>query len=179
LHLTQYGNWLWVMLPVLVFLLATFRDSLRARVGLQAEVLALRHQLLVLQRRNQKRRYQLSVFDRLLWVWQIARDANIRRWEAGILGNLGWLYATQGQKQKALQSFNEALLLYRDLEDQRGEASILYGMARVNKDLDELSEALSHIESALSIIEKLRTRITCAYQELILAERIALSEMWQ
>jgi hypothetical protein len=30
---------------------------------------ACRHQLLVLQRRNQKRRYQLSVFDRLLWVW--------------------------------------------------------------------------------------------------------------
>src|ERR1017187_2366472 len=57
------------MLPVLVFLLATFRDSLRTRVGLQAEVLALRHQLLVLQRRNQKRRLQLSAFDRLLWVW--------------------------------------------------------------------------------------------------------------
>jgi putative transposase len=57
------------MLPVSVFLLATLRDSLRTRVGLQAEVLALRHQLLVLQRRNQKRRYQLSTFDRLLWVW--------------------------------------------------------------------------------------------------------------
>jgi len=57
------------MLPVLVFLLATFRDSLRTRVGLQAEVLALRHQLLVLQRRTQKRRLQLSAFDRLLWVW--------------------------------------------------------------------------------------------------------------
>src|ERR1022692_3702189 len=57
------------MLPVLVFLLATLRDSLRTRVGLQAEVLALRHQLLVLQRRNQKRRLQLSAFDRVLWVW--------------------------------------------------------------------------------------------------------------
>jgi|HubBroStandDraft_4_1064222.scaffolds.fasta_scaffold17003_4 hypothetical protein len=54
---------------VLVFFLATLRDSLRTRVGLQAEVLALRHQLLVLQRRNQKRRLQLSAFDRLLWVW--------------------------------------------------------------------------------------------------------------
>jgi hypothetical protein len=57
------------MLPVLVCLLATLRDSLRTRVGLQAEVLALRHQLLVLQRRNQKRRLQLSAFDRVLWVW--------------------------------------------------------------------------------------------------------------
>jgi putative transposase len=57
------------MLPVLVFFLATLRDSLRTQVGLQAEVLALRHQLLVLQRRNQKRRLRLSAFDRLLWVW--------------------------------------------------------------------------------------------------------------
>src|SRR5271169_1060658 len=57
------------MLQVLVFLLATLRDSLRTRVGLQAEVLALRHQLLVLRRRNQQRRLQLSAFDRLLWIW--------------------------------------------------------------------------------------------------------------
>jgi putative transposase len=57
------------MLPVLVSLLATLRDSLRTRVGLQAEILALHHQLLVLQRRNQKRRLQLSAFDRLLWAW--------------------------------------------------------------------------------------------------------------
>jgi hypothetical protein len=57
------------MFPVLIFLLATLRDSLRTRVGLQAEVLALRHQLLILRRRNQKRRLQLSAFDRLLWAW--------------------------------------------------------------------------------------------------------------
>src|SRR5271169_4606057 len=57
------------MPPVWGFSLAILRDSLRTRVGLQAEVLALRHQLLVLQRRNQKRRYQLSTLDRLLWVW--------------------------------------------------------------------------------------------------------------
>src|SRR5271167_4319037 len=56
------------MLPVWGFLLAILRDSLRTRVGLQAEVLALRHQLLVLQRRNQKRRFHLLAFDRLLWV---------------------------------------------------------------------------------------------------------------
>jgi putative transposase len=57
------------MLLVLLSLLLGLRDSIRARVALQAEVLALRHQLLVLQRRNQKRRLQLSTFDRLLWVW--------------------------------------------------------------------------------------------------------------
>ncbi|HZL68173.1 MAG TPA: hypothetical protein VFC15_17070 [Candidatus Limnocylindrales bacterium] len=29
----------------------------------------MRHQLLILQRRNQKQRLRLSVADRLLWVW--------------------------------------------------------------------------------------------------------------
>jgi putative transposase len=57
------------MLPVLVSLLICLRDSLRRRVALQEEVLALRHQLLVLQRRNQKQRVRLSIADRLFWVW--------------------------------------------------------------------------------------------------------------
>jgi len=57
------------MMPTLVSLLAVLRDSLRTRVALQAEVLALRHQLLVLQRKKQKQRLRLSVADRLLWVW--------------------------------------------------------------------------------------------------------------
>jgi len=57
------------MMPALVSLLAILRDSFRTQVALQAEVLALRHQLLVLQRKNQKQRLRLSVADRLLWVW--------------------------------------------------------------------------------------------------------------
>ena len=41
------------MMPVLVPLLAILRDSFRKRVALQAEIFAFRHQLLVVQRRNQ------------------------------------------------------------------------------------------------------------------------------
>ena len=54
-----------VLLPVLLLVY----DSLRSRVTLQAEVLALRHQILVLQRGNQKRRVKVSPAHRLLWVW--------------------------------------------------------------------------------------------------------------
>lgn len=64
-----------VLLSVLLFI----RDSLRTRAALQAEVLALRHQLLVLQR-GQKQRLRLSAADRLLWVclahiWSQWREA--------------------------------------------------------------------------------------------------------
>src|SRR6516225_472358 len=57
------------MISVLLPVLFLVYDSLRSRLTLQAEVLALRHQILVLQRGNQKRRVKVSPADRLLWVW--------------------------------------------------------------------------------------------------------------
>ena len=49
-------------------LLMTIRDCGRSRAILQLELLALRHQLHVLER-SQGRRLRLTRFDRLLWVW--------------------------------------------------------------------------------------------------------------
>jgi putative transposase len=53
---------------VLAALLLTLRTSLRARSTLQLEILALRHQLQVLER-SRPQRVQLTRGDRLLWVW--------------------------------------------------------------------------------------------------------------
>ena len=50
-------------------LLMCRRDCLRPRAVLQAEIIALRHQLLVLQRSKRDCRPHLKLFDRLLWVW--------------------------------------------------------------------------------------------------------------
>ena len=50
-------------------LLFSLRDCFLARAVLQAEILALRHQLLVLQRSNHGRRLRLGCTDRVLWVW--------------------------------------------------------------------------------------------------------------
>jgi putative transposase len=43
--------------------------AFRSRLALQAEIIALRHQLVVFQRKNSGRRIQLRVWDRILWVW--------------------------------------------------------------------------------------------------------------
>ena len=56
------------MMSVLVSLLLTVRGCVRSRAALQFEVLALRHQLQVLER-SRARRLRLSRADRLLWVW--------------------------------------------------------------------------------------------------------------
>src|ERR1700704_6827209 len=56
------------MIPVLFSLLLTLRGSARSRAALQLEVLALRHQLQVLQR-SRPRRLRLAKGDRWLWSW--------------------------------------------------------------------------------------------------------------
>src|SRR6266404_3153470 len=49
-------------------LLFSIRDCFRARAALQAEILALRQQLLVLQRSNCGHKLHLRFADRVLWV---------------------------------------------------------------------------------------------------------------
>jgi putative transposase len=57
------------MFTVFLSLLFALRGCFRTRAALQAEILALRHQLLVLHRSCRGHRLNLCVTDRLLWVW--------------------------------------------------------------------------------------------------------------
>jgi len=57
------------MFVFLASLLLFLRGCLQTRAALRAENLALRHQLLVLQRGHQNRRLRLRSCDRLVWVW--------------------------------------------------------------------------------------------------------------
>jgi hypothetical protein len=56
------------MMSLFVALLFTVRSSVRSRAALQIEVLALRHQLHLLQR-SRPHRVRLTPVDRFLWVW--------------------------------------------------------------------------------------------------------------
>ena len=79
------------MRALFVALLASLRATIRSRLELAAEILALRHQLAVLQRTTPKRP-RLRRIDRLLWVllssvWpdsrravQIVTPATVVRW---------------------------------------------------------------------------------------------------
>jgi len=57
------------MFTLFVSLLSSVPAYFRTRSGLQAEILALRHQLLVLQRSSRAHKLRLSSADRALWVW--------------------------------------------------------------------------------------------------------------
>jgi transposase InsO family protein len=56
------------MIQVLLAFLASSRSLFRSRASLQAEVLVLRHQLLVCERQYRGQRLPLRASDRLLWV---------------------------------------------------------------------------------------------------------------
>jgi putative transposase len=57
------------MFAIILSLFSSIRQGFRTRLTLQTEILALRHQLLILQRSARSRRVHLSATDRLLWVW--------------------------------------------------------------------------------------------------------------
>src|SRR5271155_3082071 len=57
------------MFTIILSFFSSIRQGFRSRAALQAEILALRHQLLVLQRSTRSRKVRLSAADRLLWVW--------------------------------------------------------------------------------------------------------------
>ena len=60
----------------------SLRRSFRARAVLQAEIVALRHQLLVLQRRTTGHRLPIGALDRIFWVWLSRLWAD---WRSGLL----------------------------------------------------------------------------------------------
>jgi len=74
------------------------------------------------------------------------------------LNNLGETYLLSGDKRKALDFYNQSLPLWRSAGDATGEAGTLYGLARAERDLGNLSEARAHIEAVLAIVESLRVR---------------------
>src|SRR5437588_4865455 len=57
------------MLTIILSLFSSTRQAFQTRAALQTEILALRHQLLVLQRTSRGHRRRLSCADRFLWVW--------------------------------------------------------------------------------------------------------------
>jgi CHAT domain-containing protein/Tfp pilus assembly protein PilF len=89
----------------------------------------------------------------------LSRAIGDRTQEAVTLNNIGSVYADLGEKQKALEYYSKSLPLRRVVGDGSGEAVTLFGMASVKRNQNNLTEALSDIESSLKILENLRTKI--------------------
>jgi CHAT domain-containing protein/Tfp pilus assembly protein PilF len=90
---------------------------------------------------------------------ELRRETADQQGEALTLQRQAEALAAVGQREQARAGFNTALRLWKTLGDKRGEASSLLGLARVERDDNNLADAAVHGGEALNIIESLRTRV--------------------
>jgi tetratricopeptide (TPR) repeat protein len=79
--------------------------------------------------------------------------------EASTLNNVGLVYFDLGEKQQALNFYNQSLPLSRQVGDKAGEANTLYNIAYVERNRGNLQAALAQIQAAINILEDLRTKV--------------------
>ena len=77
---------------------------------------------------------------------------------------MGRVYESLGRRREALDYYRQALPLARAFGDRFAESLTFYNMAGAQRGLGELIEARATIQSALGIVESVRTKV--ASQEL-------------
>ncbi len=100
-----------------------------------------------------------KALDYYIQALSLTRVAGDKAQEATTLNNIGLVYDDLGEKQKALDYYNQSLPLTRATGDKAGEARTLYNLAILKRDTGNFNEALTNIESAIKIVEELRTKI--------------------
>jgi CHAT domain-containing protein len=98
----------------------------------------------------------LESYQKALSIW---RTVGSREGEALSLSNLGFIHEATGDSEKASSYHGQALPVFRLLGNKSGEAAALYGLARAAYTRGSLDDARAKIESAINLIESLRTKI--------------------
>ena len=136
------------MNPVFRSLLSTLFSCLRARASSQVEILALRHQVIVLQRA--RKRPSLKAADRLLWVWLsrvwaqwrtalvIVKPATVIAWQRKGF-RLYWTWKSKAGK-KGRPSISREV---RELIQKMSRANSIWGAPRLHGELQKLGINIS------------------------------------
>jgi CHAT domain-containing protein/uncharacterized protein HemY len=90
---------------------------------------------------------------------ELARKIGSRAGEASALLNLGTVAAKQAKPEAAREHLAAALTAKRAVSDRSGEAAVLYALAKLDRDAGALDSARTQIESALDLIETLRSKV--------------------
>jgi putative transposase len=137
------------MRDVLISLLAGLGSALRSRASLEVEILALRHQLRVLQRSN-RRRLRLRASDRVLWVvlsrlWPEWRNSLLLVKPKTVIGwhrtgfRLYWKWKSRRGRGGRPGTPQEIRTLIRDMSS----ANVLWGAPRLQGELLKLGIEVS------------------------------------
>lgn len=141
------GGWSIAQQPAAIWQEATRAAAERAyQEGLQ----------LYRQRTAESLRGAIVKWEEALQLYRVVGD---KAGEAAALLGIGKVYDDLGEKQKALEFFNQSLPLSRAVGDRAGEALSVYNFAFFERNRGNLNEALTQMEAAINIIEDLRTKI--------------------
>jgi putative transposase len=134
---------------VRISLLAGLTSTLPKRASLQIEILALRHQLAVLQR-NKRRRVQLRAWDRLLWValvrlWPEWRKALMLVKPETVIGwhRKGFRFYWDRKSRRGRIGRPGVSKEIRDLIREMSSANVLWGAPRLHGELLKLGIEVS------------------------------------
>lgn len=108
----------------------------------------------------------LESYEKALAIHQDPEFADPRG-EAITLDKMGQALARAGKLPAALKAFENAIQLWTDVGDDQGRALSLYGIARIERDRHNLANARGRIEEAISLVEKLRNRVTARQLQMI------------
>jgi tetratricopeptide (TPR) repeat protein len=75
------------------------------------------------------------------------------------LSNMGAVYYSLGEKEKALDYLNQALSIFKAVGDRTGEAITLNNIGLIYDSLGETQKALDHYNSVLAIKRALGDRV--------------------
>jgi CHAT domain-containing protein/tetratricopeptide (TPR) repeat protein len=103
----------------------------------------------------------LANYHQALAFWRTEKDF---RGEADALNLIAGIFEDRAETAKARELYARALVLSQQAEYRMGEAATLYNIARLERDRGNLNEARTNTESAIELIESLRTNV--ASQEL-------------
>jgi tetratricopeptide (TPR) repeat protein len=101
-----------------------------------------------------ERQQALENADKALRLRGVNGDFN----EGTILTNVGHAFNKLKEFEKALNCYKDALKIWQDLRDKRGEAITLKHTAAVFRDQGRLAEALTTIERSIALVEFSRDR---------------------
>jgi tetratricopeptide (TPR) repeat protein len=74
--------------------------------------------------------------------------------EAIRLNNVGAEHLANGRPEEALQSFEDALPIMREMGDRAGEAMTLSNMALLLAQMERVPEAIEHLEQAINLMSQ-------------------------
>lgn len=143
----------------------------QAAVGLSDARTLVRHNMASLLQR-------MGQFQRALDLY-LEVEAGEPNWpaafEARMLANMGALYRHLGDPYKAVETYDDALRLYRTGEDVDGESGVLLNIGIAQAlDLNRTDQALKTFEQALHLAERSQDKVLALKCQLHLAEAYRL-----